>query len=162
MNLLKALIVLGVAAVAVGSVGVQVNMAAERVSTCQQMINKTTLDLVIILHQESRRAIDLSELRTSKRLYELHSRTQREFEQRYQALAEQLLTINDKAYGANEQLKALIERGCDSERQSWIQWSLFLTILTAALSCLALWLGLRTELARETNETERPTGSGPS
>jgi len=158
MRLQHALLLLAMATAGVGSVGIQVSLSAENVATCEVAVNKRTLDIVILLHHESRRAIDLAELRTAKRLYDATGREQPEIERRLEKMAEQLVALNERALTVNEDLRLLLERGCESERDAWILWSLLLTILTAALSCLGLWLGLRVRPDAEA-ETSPPDHS---
>ena len=138
-----ALWIVGAATLTTGWTGLQVNLAAERVATCEVAVNKRTLDFMTTLHWESRRAVDLAELRLAKRFYHLAGKEQPEVERQLEQMSLSLLQTNQMVSRANEAIKALVEKACDSERDAWIGWSLLLTFLAAAASCLGVLIGIR-------------------
>jgi hypothetical protein len=136
------LVLLAAATIGAGAVGLQVNFSAERVANCEVAVNKRTLDILLLTQHETRRAVDLAELRLARRFYSASGQQQPALEQMIERLGESLITTNNQAQSLNEDMQQLLERGCRTERGTWIGWSLLFAVVNTFLSCLAFWLGL--------------------
>jgi hypothetical protein len=145
MKLSMALWLLAGATIGLGVAGIKVSMAAESVATCEVAVNQKTLELLLLRQNEARMAVDVAERRTSQRINELLGRPQSQIDPLLDRVSSAAVAVNRQALVLTDQVVELLETGCEDQRSAWIAWSLLLTVLTAAVSCLALWVGLRVE-----------------